>query len=255
MMMWRKGPGCLYPADSSAEDALLSLAVGDMVGGDIKRRRNIRHHRLYFALLTKVAEMQEHYPDADAVSAAFKVASGHCDWIQTPKGLVGLPKSISFAKMDQVQFDAFWQKALRYCCEHVIPGLDEQALRDEVLALIADDRHDDQGRAKADTLHAETDTVDPAGAAHPDTLPTAGNPAGSREPAPDGVAPSPPDDAAPGIIDVEAMLRIADKQAALGTAALNAWRKALSPEGRAAIRPIRQRLEHRAREIDGDMFG
>lgn len=132
LVMLTKAPGCLKAADEATARVLAGIKMGDTVAVEIKRPRNLRMHRLFWSLMQLVAENQEHYANAEEVAAAFKVATGHCDYVQTPRGLVGIPKSISFAKMDQDAFRAFFDRALDYMVEHVIPGLDRKNLEREV---------------------------------------------------------------------------------------------------------------------------
>lgn len=128
----------LHPADAAASDMLAGIKNGETVMVEIKRPRNLEMHRLFWALMQKVADNQEHYADAEQVCAAFKVATGHCDYVQTKHGMVGVPKSIAFAKMSQDDFRAFFDKALDFLVREVLPGVGKEELRreiDEMLGL------------------------------------------------------------------------------------------------------------------------
>ena len=137
IVMLRKHAGALKAADEASAEALAGIKMGEVVSCQIKRPRNLAHHRLFWALMQKVAENQSHYADAEQVCAAFKIATGHCDYVQTSHGMVGIPKSISFSKMSQEEFRAFFNKALDYLTTHVIPGLDSKTLEREVNDMIA----------------------------------------------------------------------------------------------------------------------
>ena len=137
IVMLRKERGGLWAADDASAGVLAGIKAGDVVACEIKRPRNLQMHRLFWALMQKVYENQETYDSPEEVAAAFKVATGHCEYVQTPRGLVGLPKSISFAKMDQSEFREFFNKALNYLTTVVIPGLNRADLEREVMEMTA----------------------------------------------------------------------------------------------------------------------
>lgn len=137
IVMLRKHAGALKAADDASAETLAGIKMGEVVSCELKRPRNLQMLRLFWALMQKVAENQTHYADAEQVCAAFKIATGHCDYVQTSHGMVGVPKSISFAKMDQTEFREFFNKALDYLTAHVIPGLDRAQLEREVNDMIA----------------------------------------------------------------------------------------------------------------------
>jgi hypothetical protein len=122
----------LQPADEAAVKFVAGLKLRELVAVEIARPRNLAHHRKFWKLMEIVAQNQEHYKSAEEVCAAFKVAVGHADFVQTKHGLVGIPRSISFAKCDQQEFDIFYSKAIDYLTTEVVPGVDKDALRAEV---------------------------------------------------------------------------------------------------------------------------
>ena len=128
--------GALRPADEAAEAILSKCRESELVAVEVKRGRNLAHHRKFWKLMSLVYENQTHYKSPEEVCAAFKVAVGHCDYVQTSRGLVGIPRSISFQKMDQTVFDGFYQQAVDYLCTEVIPGMDSETLEREVEELL-----------------------------------------------------------------------------------------------------------------------
>ncbi len=268
MMFWRKAPGCLMPASPEAENALLKIKLDTIVEADPKQKRNLQLLRLYWATMEKIAENQTHYPDAKAVDAAFKVACGHCDWIETSKGLVGIPRSISFASMDQIEFDVFWNKALRYCCEQVIPGLDGERLRAEVMDMVTDHRYD-QPAPQHQGLVEDSQTDFNAGmdaawnlaasfSNHQHPSDPASPPTGSqtsRESQAIGDFPLSPKGGSPGILDVDALRTRAFAEAKKGRESFNSWLNHQTPEAGAALMAVSAKLRHTVREADGDLRG
>ena len=167
--VYRKDIGGFRPVDRIAEDYFRKIRAGDEVMLTGRRPRNLKHHRKFWALMNLVAENQSVYPDAEALVRAFKIAIGHCEDHQVApskevraamvvlrhmlpnqrEAVVALnilfeaattarvPSSISFAKMDQTEFEAFYEKAIQYCTERVVPGLPANDLRREVELMLA----------------------------------------------------------------------------------------------------------------------
>jgi len=125
---------CLVPANDAAADGMGKIPYGEAVRVEITRPRNIDHHRKFFALLQKVYENQDTYKSVDELLDAFKMATGRFDWIPAPGGKGAFPRmqSISFAKMDQVQFELFYNEALDIVAKRFLPGVETDALRREV---------------------------------------------------------------------------------------------------------------------------
>src|SRR3990167_5363857 len=129
--LFAKGLTGLQPADDVEVKFMGRLKLHELVAVEAKQPRNLAHHRKFWKLMEIVARNQEHYGSAEEVCAAFKVAVGHCDFVQTKHGLVGIPRSINFANMDQTEFDSFYSKAVEYLTTEVIQGLNKDALRRE----------------------------------------------------------------------------------------------------------------------------
>lgn len=127
----------LAPADPISEESIRQLKNGETVTANLRRPRNPRHHKLLFALLKIVYENQEAYPTTQELLSAIKMATGLFDTGKTVDGIpYAIPKSISFASMDQTSFAEWYDKALDVIITKIIPGLDKEGLREEVLSII-----------------------------------------------------------------------------------------------------------------------
>lgn len=125
--------GGLFPADAMSEAALLDMPANATVKARITVPRNIQHHRKFFALLQAVLPHQETYATLDALTAAMKVATGHGETVKLPDGrLVLVPGSISFAKMDQKAFEAFYDRAVDIILTRILPGIDRADIEAQV---------------------------------------------------------------------------------------------------------------------------
>ena len=90
------------------------------------------------ALMDTAFQNQEKYESAEELLQWVKIFTGHCTVFVHPdrQGVSYTPKSISFASMDQTQFDVFFENAVSVICKRIIPGLDRDSLIDEVLKIV-----------------------------------------------------------------------------------------------------------------------
>ena len=113
------------------------LKQGEIVEVELTKPRNPQFHKKFFAMLQIVLANQEHYQSIDDLLAVCKLRTGHTRKIQTAHGIYEVPESISFAAMDDVAFGDFYDRAVHWVCQEVIPGLKRNGLDEEVqLALL-----------------------------------------------------------------------------------------------------------------------
>jgi hypothetical protein len=82
----RKELGHLTPVDPAGEEALRKLKFGDVVTVEVKKPRNGKHHRLYWALIGIVHHNQDRYETTEQLHSALKIAAGHYDLLVMPNG-------------------------------------------------------------------------------------------------------------------------------------------------------------------------
>lgn len=131
----QKHLGALRPADEAGCEALRRIGNGALVSVEIKKSRNIQHHRLFWALMSIVWDNMDHerYPTVEDLTSAVKISAGLRTRIELPNGEVGfIPGSIAFHKMDQTAFSEFYDRVCDLVCEHFLPGVENAALREEV---------------------------------------------------------------------------------------------------------------------------
>src|SRR3990167_7591673 len=122
----------LRPTDEASEELLRHIGQGELVSVEIKRPRHLGWHRRYFAMLQIVFANQSYYKSLDDLLDVCKLAVGHYRTVRTKQGDVRIPKSISFASMDQTEFEAFYDRACDWVSQEVIPGLQRHDLDEEV---------------------------------------------------------------------------------------------------------------------------
>jgi hypothetical protein len=129
----------LRAIDQAGEEIVSKIANGEIVQLEIRRPRNIKHHRMYWALVTLVHENLdgERYKTPDDFHAALKVAAGIGTRIVLPNNeVVMIPGSIAFHKMDQTEFATVYDRICDLVAKHFLPGVTKADLKNEVSLLI-----------------------------------------------------------------------------------------------------------------------
>ncbi len=88
------------------------LKFGEVYTCEIKKARNYKFHKLYFALISLAWEYQNEKTqtffknDINNFRKAVEISAGHCDTVYNIKlkCLTDIPKSIAFDKMDEFEF-------------------------------------------------------------------------------------------------------------------------------------------------------
>ena len=131
------------PIDEAGEENLKGIAHGEVVKITLTRHRNLKFLRLFFGLLQLVQANTEQFKSVEQLLVAVKIGIGHCDYMSFRGELVPLPKSISFAEMDEDSFRLFWNKAVDLVIAEIMP-VDRADLEREVFLMIGidlDGRH------------------------------------------------------------------------------------------------------------------
>jgi len=126
--------GALVPADYHADDAVHEIAENREVLVTLRRARNPKFHRWFFALLRKVIEnTDKRWNTEEQLLYSLKIATGHCEPVIALTGEMMLyPKSINFGAMDEIKFKAFVGRCLDEI--HLNIGIDPDLLMDEINA-------------------------------------------------------------------------------------------------------------------------
>lgn len=124
------------PANEAADEAWRKTAIGQEVRCEISKPRNGAQHRLYWAVMARVADNVEGLT-AKGVSDVVKLLTGHVERIQTLQGIVEVPASIAWSKLSQADFDAFMDRAFDMIRRRWLPHMSNAALRAELTEMVA----------------------------------------------------------------------------------------------------------------------
>jgi hypothetical protein len=130
LVMMRKG-FTLVPYGEVAESEFDKIPSKEPVIVAIHQPRHPEHHAKLWAILTKVAQFDPTFGTAEAVLVWLKLKMPNMHHVYRFRGeqLVIVPKSISFASMDQITFRQFYDEAMQLLAERL--GCDPEELLDD----------------------------------------------------------------------------------------------------------------------------
>ena len=105
--------GMYKPAYDSDLEKSKKHKVNDIIKFEATKPRNIKFHKKFFSLINMVFQNQEVYTDINNLRKELTKACGFYTEYVNHKGVtVYEAKSISFAKMDNTEFDELYNKFL-----------------------------------------------------------------------------------------------------------------------------------------------
>lgn len=155
---WAKADNeTLIAEDEDTRQWLAKRSRHALIEAETKELRNGAMHRKFFALVNLVWENlsdegQKNFPTRDLLVSGLKIAIGHADtivvhvsprdykdgappWPDKVAIISRIPRSISFAKMDQGEFEQFFDR----CCDVIIrdfwPDMTKETLKAEVAEM------------------------------------------------------------------------------------------------------------------------
>jgi hypothetical protein len=94
---------------------LFGLEHGEIAEISTRIPRSGPFHRYHMALEQSIFNAQERFKDFEQFRNWIKIGSGFVDWVPGPKGgIVPLPKSISYAKLEESDMREFHQDFLAF---------------------------------------------------------------------------------------------------------------------------------------------
>jgi hypothetical protein len=132
--------GTFAPAFNEDIETAKKYKVGEIYAGEIWKRRNIKFHKKWFALLNICFDNQERFDVIDHFRDEFLLKSGHYRMHITAKGkTVYLIKSISFKNMDDIKFGELYEKSFTVALKNYCKGNTREEIEnniDQILGFI-----------------------------------------------------------------------------------------------------------------------
>lgn len=111
--------GTYIPAYDSDKDNLKRIKAGEMIQADVVKPRGVKNHRRFFALLNMLFQNQEIYSNLDDLRADITIEAGYYrETVNVHGEVVKRALSISFASMDELQFDKYFESVLNTIVLH-----------------------------------------------------------------------------------------------------------------------------------------
>ena len=98
---------------------------------EIKKKRNYEYHKKYFALINLCFENQETFDTLEDLRFYLTMKSGFVKKVETGSGIMYIPKSISFASMDEIEFNQLYKSTLDVICKFL--NTNEEDLINEII--------------------------------------------------------------------------------------------------------------------------
>ena len=101
-------------AYDSDYDKMKRIKAGDLLECEIKKPRNYKFHKKYFALLNMIFDNQERYSNITDLRHDLTVEAGYYTLRENLQGdTIKTPNSISFSQMDELEFSELYTKTIR----------------------------------------------------------------------------------------------------------------------------------------------
>jgi Protein of unknown function (DUF1367) len=122
----------LKPAYDSDGETYKKIPLNDILEYEVKIVRNYKFHKKYFALIELVFENQERYTNIDHLRKAIQIEAGYYTERASLQGEVIIEAdSISFAKMDNVEFDKLYNSCIDVIIKYF--QFDRKEIESEIL--------------------------------------------------------------------------------------------------------------------------
>lgn len=108
----------LKPCEDEDYEKKKKLKIGEIYRARISKERNYDFHKKYFALIKLAWEYQNERTndffksDIDLFRKTIEISAGHCELVYSieRKEWIEIPKSISFNKMDEHEFQDLYER-------------------------------------------------------------------------------------------------------------------------------------------------
>lgn len=122
----------LIPLSVADHESLKRIRDGEIIHVEYKKPRNPLFHNKFMSLVRTVYENNDQYASIDALLNVFKVELGYYDTMQWRSMEIRIPRSISFAQMDELEFQDFYDKAVTMALHRFLPTVTKDQLEEYV---------------------------------------------------------------------------------------------------------------------------
>ena len=110
---------------------------GDILECEVRKPRNIKFHRKFFALLNMVYENQEKYSNFNDFRTEIILRCGfYKSHVNVNGEIMYFPKSIAFSNMDEIEFTHLYDKAIDVVLKYFMPKASKEEIEKMVLIVL-----------------------------------------------------------------------------------------------------------------------
>ncbi len=134
--------GVLIPANDSESERMKRFANGEIYEVDIKQARNNKFHSKVFAFMNFVFEhwrngheFKNEQAQFDDFRGQLSILAGYCEQVYTldGSGFKVIPKSWSYAKMSQEEFEQLYSSLINVAMQHVFNDCNDENIYNELI--------------------------------------------------------------------------------------------------------------------------
>lgn len=107
------------PVYESDIDRMKRIGIGDEVMAELTKPRNYQFHKKFMALVNLGFSNQDKIENFDHYRYILEMKAGNFEAVETGKGTVYFPKSISFSSMDETEFQELYDKVVDILCKEL----------------------------------------------------------------------------------------------------------------------------------------
>ena len=122
----------LQPFSENDYDKLKRIKDGMIIEVDYKKPRNPLFHNKFMSMVRVVFENQDQYETIEEVMDVIKVGTGHCNTMEWQGAEIKIPKSISFGKMDELEFSNFYDRSVDFVLSRFLPTVTKAELEEYI---------------------------------------------------------------------------------------------------------------------------
>jgi hypothetical protein len=122
----------LKPAYDSDYEIYSKIPLNEVFEIEYRKPRNLLFHRKYFALMKLAFENQTDYRNLNELRRDISIVAGYYDEVvnKVTGEVYKMPKSISFAQMDEIEFSELYERTKDVICKWL--GVTDESIEEEI---------------------------------------------------------------------------------------------------------------------------
>jgi hypothetical protein len=122
----------LKPAYDSDYEVYSKIPLNEVFEIEYRKPRNYNFHKKYFALIKLAFENQTDYRNLNDLRRDISIVAGYYDEVvnKVTGEVYKMPKSISFAQMDEIEFSELYERTKDVICKWL--GVTDESIEQEI---------------------------------------------------------------------------------------------------------------------------